>query len=256
MAWYDDPEHPFAGIAEKLKRADQNIVNLHNEILAFFQSCKYPVIPNPDDKEWKEVVNYHRNLPIPKRFGVLAGEIVHHLRSSLDHIVWIFSDDTSKTLHENALEFPIFAKAMSKDDLRRYKRKIHGIANIRVRTLVEKLQPYQSGTAAINHPLCVVHDMDRFDKHRELVIVTSCASVEFPELPADLVRIIATYAKTKAVATEDVRAFQRAIKYDGKVTPQVAFAKFGDRKDQFVVPSLAHLLDAVGDVTDLFAREL
>ena len=131
--WADDPIHPFAGIAEKLKRADQNIVNLHSEITAFFQASKYPVIPNAEDKEWQEALNYHKNLPIPKRFSVLAGEIVHHLRSSLDHIVWIFSSDTARQLHENALEFPIFRNPMTKDDLRRYERKIQGITNLKVR---------------------------------------------------------------------------------------------------------------------------
>src|SRR6266704_2774678 len=45
MVWTTDPDHPFAGIAEKLKRADENIVDLHKEILRFFKICKYPVIP-------------------------------------------------------------------------------------------------------------------------------------------------------------------------------------------------------------------
>src|SRR5205807_156790 len=254
--WANDPGHPFAGIAEKLKRADQNIVNLHSEIMAFFQSCKYPVIPNTDDKEWQDAVNYHKVLLIPKRFSVLAGEIVHHFRSCLDHIVWIFSDDTAKRLHENALEFPIFRDPLTKDDLRRYERKIQGITNARVRALIKQFQPYQRGANAVNDPLCIVHDMDRFDKHRELVIVTSCANAIFSSMPADLMKVVAAYAKTKTVSLDDLRVFQRAVKQDADVTPQIAFAQFGNRKHGLVVPCLAQLLDAVGDVADLFAREL
>jgi hypothetical protein len=87
MAWQDDPEHPFAGIAEKLKRADENIVNLNGEISKFFAESEYPVIPKPDDKRWKEALEYHRELKVPKRFSVLGGEIIHHFRSCLDHIV-------------------------------------------------------------------------------------------------------------------------------------------------------------------------
>src|SRR6266700_1303769 len=107
MSWHDDDNHPFAGIAKKLERADENIVNLHNEILRFFKESKYPVIPDVKDKSWQDAVNYHRDLKISKRFSVLAGEVVHHFRSCLDHVVWHFSSDTAKLLHENALEFPV-----------------------------------------------------------------------------------------------------------------------------------------------------
>ena len=41
MHWTEDDDHPFAGIAEKLKRADENIVNLNDEILTFFKLSKY-----------------------------------------------------------------------------------------------------------------------------------------------------------------------------------------------------------------------
>ena len=47
MAWYDEPAHPFAGIAQKLERANDNIANLNNEIVRFFGASKYPVIPDP-----------------------------------------------------------------------------------------------------------------------------------------------------------------------------------------------------------------
>jgi hypothetical protein len=35
----------FAGIEEKLKRTDENILNLQAEVSLFFQKCKYPVMP-------------------------------------------------------------------------------------------------------------------------------------------------------------------------------------------------------------------
>src|SRR6266481_7650612 len=106
--WFDDENHPFYGIVEKLKRFDENIGNLHNEIIAFFKGSKYPVLSNPDSKEWQEAVDYHRELVIPKRFSVLSGEIIHHLRSCLDHIVWHFSSAHYRRGHANAIEFPVF----------------------------------------------------------------------------------------------------------------------------------------------------
>jgi hypothetical protein len=62
------PDHPFAGILVRLQRADENIVNLQCEIRRFFQECKYPVMPDADDQRWEDALDYHRSLPIPKRF--------------------------------------------------------------------------------------------------------------------------------------------------------------------------------------------
>jgi hypothetical protein len=94
-AWTTDPNHPFVGIAEKLKRVDQNIVNLNTEITAFIDQGEYPTMPHPDDQCWPKAVDYHRNKSIPLRFSVLSGEIIH-LRSALDHIVWYFSSEEAR----------------------------------------------------------------------------------------------------------------------------------------------------------------
>ncbi len=249
-------DHPFFGISKKLERADENIINLHNEIIRFFKGCKYPVIPKTHEQGWQEVVDYHRDLQIPKRFSVLAGETVHHLRSCLDHIVWHFSSTEARRDHASALEFPIFQAAPSKDELKRYKRKVQGITNLRVLALIEALQPYHRPDAS-DDILLIVHDMDRFDKHRELMIVTACANLTFPAgtRPETIANVVA-YKKGKTLSMTEFAAAQRAIKNDAKVSPQVAFSNFGNREGQFVVPSLMALLNGVSDVAEMFAKEL
>jgi|SRR5580693_5135859 hypothetical protein len=257
MHWTKDDKHPFAGIAKKLERADQNIFNLHNEILKFFSDSKYPVIPHPDAEGWQEAVDYHRALGIPKRFSVLSGEIVHHLRSCLDHLVWYFSSPQSRIDNENSIEFPVYREPLTKDQRSRYNRKIEGIANSNVIALIDGLQPYHRGNDAINDPICIIHDMDRFDKHRELTIVTACANATFPAgTSTETIRNVMKYRKGETLSTEDFAMAQRAVKNDAKVTPQVAFAQFGNRKDQFVVPALTQLLNAMDSAVDLFAIEV
>jgi hypothetical protein len=253
----ESPDHPFHGIFEKLKRANENIVNLDGEILSFFQKCKYPVIPDAKDKEWEDALNYHRSLQVPKRFSVLTGEIIHHLRSCLDHIVWHFSSPAARRDHENVLEFPIFRDPLTKKEQPRYNRKVQGIVKPRVLALVEQLQPYHRGLDAIDDSLCIIHDMDRFDKHRELLIVTACANIVFPagSSMAGVISAIA-YREGKTLSAVELDAAQRAIKNDAKIHPQVAFAKFGNREDQLVVPSVAKLSHAICDVLDLFLGEI
>jgi hypothetical protein len=256
MSWHDDDKHPFAGIAEKLKRADQSIFDLHNEIIKFFGDSEHPTIPKPDSQGWQEAVDYHKSLTVPKRFSVLSGEIVHHFRSCLDHVVWHFSSPTYRATYENAIEFPVFREPLTKDDRRRFERKTGGVTSPAVLKIITDLQPYQRGSSAINDPLCIVHDMDRFDKHRELNIVGGCANVTFPAGTriSDILFVIG-YRDGKLTEAE-VAAAQRTLKVDANVTPQVAFAKFGDRKDAFVVPALTELLNALDGVIELFAVEV
>jgi hypothetical protein len=77
-------------MAEKLDRAKENIFNLDAEITVSFEKCVYPVLQVNDPKLLLEAIEYHKNLIIPPRFSVLAGEAVHHLRSCFDHVAWYF----------------------------------------------------------------------------------------------------------------------------------------------------------------------
>jgi hypothetical protein len=76
MLWKDDLTHPFVGIATKLERTYQNILNLQGEIDVFFKECKYPIVPNPHAQEWQDAVDYHRDLAIPVRFSVLFAGLI------------------------------------------------------------------------------------------------------------------------------------------------------------------------------------
>jgi hypothetical protein len=258
MAWHEEPNHPFAGIAEKLKRSHENIKNLNVEIDGFFKACKYPVIPNANSEGWQEAVDYHSNLVIPLYCSVLSGEIVHHLRSCLDHIVWHFSSAEYRLKSENSIEFPVFReKPIAKDELARYERKAKGITNPKVASLIADMQPYQRGSDAEDDPICIVHDLDRFDKHRELAIVSSCATVFIPPgTSIDAVRAIVKQREGEAVTDAERELARRTINQDCKVLPQVAFAKFGKRKNQLVIPSLLQLHNIVMGSIDLFEREI
>lgn len=258
MAWHNELDHPFAGISEKLKRSDENIANLNSEIRIFFEASMYPVLPPSDSKEWQDAINYHRDLPIPKRFSVLSGEIIHQLRSCLDHIAWHFSSAQYRIDAENAIEFPVLReKPVTKDENHRFERKIKGITKSSVLSLIHGMQPYQRGSDAEDDPVCIVHDMDRFDKHRELAIVAACANVAVPMSAGfEAVRAVAKYSQGEILTDAELAMARRIIKQDAKVLPQIAFTKFGKGKTQFVVPALSQLQNAVVDRIDLFASEV
>lgn len=253
-------DHPFAGIAVKLQRADENIANLGNEIFRFFQECKYPVIPEPKNERWQDAVKYHQTLTIPKRFGVLAGEIIHHFRSCLDHIVWIFSDPAYRQApgNENSIQFPILVKPPNANDLKRFERQVGGIANPSiVRQLISDFQPYKLGADAIDHPLCIIHDMDRFDKHRELVIVQGTGNLVFPpDTPPEIVAAASAHREGKPISINERWAVVKALNDQVIVLPQVAFAKIGKREGEFLVPSLQQLASVIEKVVAAFMGAL
>lgn len=248
MAWHDDPAHPFAGIAEKLKRTDQNIRNLQAEIGIFFQTSKYPVMPEVKDDRIFDALKYHRDRRVPLRFAVLSGEIVHHLRSCLDHILWEFSNEISRKKFVHQIGFPVFKnEPVDEKEVLRYEGKIQGVTNADARTLIGNLQPYKT-TDAIDCPLLILHQMDVFDKHRELILVAANAQVN---IPGSLYReIVRDKPQNYEITPKDLAGKLKGNHYD---IPQISFRNFGRRKIQPVIPGLTQLYSYVFKVVDGFS---
>src|ERR1700724_711353 len=83
----------LAGVYEKLKRADESIQNLNSEIVAFLDERPEGGFSDDKQKAAKQLAEFHTKRVVPLRFGVIAGEVAHHLRSSLEHIAWLLSSD-------------------------------------------------------------------------------------------------------------------------------------------------------------------
>lgn len=229
-------DSPLDGINEKLKRANENIVNLDREIVRFLKPYKHGIRPNKSIQAKIATLKRLQTESISPRFSVLAGEIIHHFRSCLDHIVWHLSNSTYRERFPDRIEFPIFVEQpRDKDKIARYHRKIHGIGSIPTLAMIEELQPY-NGRVPLDHPLSIIHNMDRFDKHRELVVVDHGVEWEFPP---ELIAYFRYYASTysgpipKHVASE--------LDKHMKLTPSIAFRQFGKRENQPVIPSLKSL---------------
>jgi len=227
--------HPFIGIAEKLNRSNEDIRNLQSEIATFFNESEYPILSNDNQKIIPEALEYHKKRHIPLRFGVLSGEIIHHLRSCLDHIVWQFSDATFREVPKNRrfIEFPILDKPPS-DVFTQYERKIEGITNAAVRSLIAECQPYK-GPSPNESLLLAIHNMDVVDKHRELVIVASTGALEMP------IELWKQYENKELPISTIGANFQ----HHGKIIPQVAFSDFCGTESEIVIQALEQMHNEV-----------
>ncbi len=226
----------FDGIEEKLKRTNETIHNLEAEVKAFFQEGEYAVLPEHHKKLLLEAIQYHKNRVIPLRFSVLAGEIVHHLRSCFDHVAWQFSSPEYRRDYVRRIDFPVFDKEpIDRDSVARYEGKVKGIANLCARSLIERLQPYKAPDP-LDSPLLILHNMDVFDKHRELILSVPTGGRMFPPAMRDIVE---SYERAHVELTTAEVAYH--FKDCGELVPQVAFTNFGRREIQPVVQGLSEL---------------
>ena len=131
-------------------------------------------------REWRTVF---RLLAQPSEtWGVLLGEIVHNLRSALDHLVYEASslDKNGRPLSDT--EFPIF---VDEDKFRSERRpgglyKIRGL-NAETRAFVESMQPFHSENPRLHH-LWALRELSNADKHRLLNFVVAAYRIEGPLL--------------------------------------------------------------------------
>lgn len=100
---------------------------------------------------------------IPIDLRIFAGEIVTHLRSALDQIVWQLALMNTH-VPVNATQFPIAA-----DPTKFNSGQIKSISK-EAQDIVYKIQPFHS-TEPLHHPLWILNKLANDDKHR-LITVT------------------------------------------------------------------------------------
>jgi hypothetical protein len=94
--------------------------------------------------------------------------------------------------------------------------------------------------------------MDRFDKHRELLIVHSHGNLLLgPDASPEVIAALTAYTENKPMSEATRRAAFRAVNEQGKVMPDIAFTEFGKGKNQSVIPSLQQLSGKMEEIVVL-----
>ena len=113
-------------------------------------------------------IEYHGHFPAPPlMLSVIVGDCLHNLRSSLDHIVYQLVIINGQ-LPTTANMFPI---CETPDGFNRQIRRnrLSGVPG-HAQTLIEHLQPYNTGQApGLNNLWCLNH-LVNIDKHRSLAL--------------------------------------------------------------------------------------
>jgi hypothetical protein len=141
----------------KIERAKTHLCNLERD-LSEFGSHKFYAVTTEPDTHFQEL-GEHRILKFD--FLAAAGDVVHNLRSALDHLayqlVWVGSGEEPS----RRVEFPIAKDAATYE--REKTGKVEGMCP-KVIKAIDALKPYRGG----NDALWRIHELDNIDKHRQL----------------------------------------------------------------------------------------
>lgn len=155
----------LAAIRIKIERAKEHFRDLEVEVRSFLMTNPY-IVGTKHDPQTRKLIYYLLSIREPPlRMSTIAGDLIHNLRSALDHLAYnlvIVGGGTPST----QTYFPIF------DDAARYKTGCRGkVTGMRPDAIkaIDAIKPYGGG----NDTLWRLHKLNNVDKHRLLITVGS-----------------------------------------------------------------------------------
>jgi hypothetical protein len=143
--------HPLAGCWAKIDRAKEQVRDLDTEMTALLTSGIYTIM-GENQFERRRYVFKLLGPPVPLRIAVIAGEIIHHLRSCFDYVVWVLASKSGLPDTER-VNFPVcetpakYAGAVKSGIIK-------GVPRV-ARPVIEGVQPYlasdQTNSSAGGH---------------------------------------------------------------------------------------------------------
>jgi hypothetical protein len=227
--------HPLEGVRAKLERAEESIEELEREFGAFLAGNPYEIPGKFYPKRSEYVFRFRVIEPLPLRWGVLVGEIVHDLRSALDHLLWqlVILDGGGPGKHT---QFPIFNRFA---DYRRLAlvgtqrsppmlKGLGGTLRSGHVAAITRTQPYRRPNGFTTHPLWLLARLSNIDKHQ--LLHTTAHIVEGAHLGWRGVRDVA--------AVHDVSKVVRVPIQDGAVLARLRIQPSGPHPEMHVKPQL------------------
>ena len=151
-------------IRVKIERAKKHLSDLVN-LLREFRNQHLNVVGTQGDFKTGQRTHFHVDLSIlPFEAIATAGDIIHNLRSSLDHLAYQLVVVGCGMEPSRRIEFPI-AKDFSTYESEKVK-KVEGMRELAIK-YIDNSKPYKGG----NQVLWRIHELDNIDKHRTLFTV-------------------------------------------------------------------------------------
>jgi hypothetical protein len=260
--------HPLDGVRAKIERANEHLANLKTELQRGLDNGDYGFRAEDDPKVADQVLIFGKAPPeLMIRYGLIAGDVCHNLRSALDHLAWqltIFSirKPTKRT------QFPIFSDRV--EYAKQSPAMIDGILP-KIAARIERLQPYNTGPLGDprrTNALWILHEMSNSDKHRvvniavldipALVVTTGEAQpMDFDALARSGVGRVGRVVDGALIKTLPPDSAPPDVRVNIQAPIHVAFDEVGPGLGYSVVPTLESLIEWVtGAVEDGFGDKV
>jgi hypothetical protein len=155
------------GAQAKLKRAKHHLEEFESRLKTDWNKNLYGIGTRDDLGTRETVVTLLKPRALFVEYAVIVGEIVHEMRSALEHVVWQMVPNPV----EGRTGFPVFTlekKDPANPNRGYYEgqglRMINGIEPL-AEAFIRKLQPFSTGT---DQRLALLNQMWNWDKHRLL----------------------------------------------------------------------------------------
>lgn len=257
------------GCRAKVERADEHIQDLKSESDRFLLSDPKPYrIVRQSENEGRAYVWYgFEDRAVPPIIPILAGEAIHQLRSSLDHLVVAMVRERGNNVTSDHA-FPI-TKERDVFKAARDRGQIKGIS-LAAQDLIESMQPYNTRDGFASSILWTLHRQDIEDKHRLLVVVNAAAfmdsvTIDTPEAGTTTIREMTTITfppRFNRMTNEGVELMRIGT---GEANPHfdpkaefstlIAFEEFGTIQLNPVLKALGEARDFVVQTINRFAGE-
>ncbi|HEX8725805.1 MAG TPA: hypothetical protein VF737_10495 [Gemmatimonadaceae bacterium] len=156
----------------KLRWARKHFEALQADIARFMDANPYELRVRFDQKRQQYVAALRAPRPLPRDWSLRLGDILHNTRSALDSLVHALagkhlgrmpSDDEARCIRFVIVD----ERAAWSDESGRW------LAHVspEVRAKIETLQPYHHPPVRYHHPLSVLRDLTRIDRHRHIALV-------------------------------------------------------------------------------------
>lgn len=177
-----------ASYDRKMQDASKHLDALEASVQGWLDSDAYRIVVEHDAETRRTQIVTRITGDVPN-WDIEIGLVAHQIRSALDHLALALNTrgyaDANKGASlsirgKNVSEFPIYGDVDSdgnsgqglvlfKKAKRRYRNMPPGAQGF-----IESVQPYEAGpTDYVKHPLWIVHELDRVDKHQESLAVAA-----------------------------------------------------------------------------------
>lgn len=172
------PMPPLEGCLAKIARAESHLTELKVRVRQYIDTQPFRVFGEYDEATHEYVIraeavpDYH---PVPIDLVLLAGEVVHQLRSALDHLVWdLVVKNTGLPPAGTDSGYPIFRTAEGYSQ--RAPKKVKGVSQSAA-DRIRALQPFHLGDHAEEELTWAVQELNNTDKHRLIPVAVVYAFV-------------------------------------------------------------------------------